>query len=247
MITDLIPKAVEDKLIALMTSGHELVQTEITKAVLRQAAAEELNARMSAVAAMPTPPNVLYERLLSDKEEYKGKKLTYVKLGYMMETMRRHISPDFKFLTKVPPTLAPASGKIVAHFMCYMEMEVYLFGQHVFTTAATGTTAVRQTANGYDMAAKGCVTDAKKKLLSDVKIANDVYKYGDTEPLTRQLVEDYAENLKREFGAVVDTYTSGGSMKAVDYLAKAKTIEGLRTRYFYLKKIFEGMKVPETA
>lgn len=234
----LLPTDVKVELASLLSEGHELVQAEIVKAMLKESASIELQSRMLAASLTTTPPNVL-----SNKEGPGGKVLTYVQLGFMMMQMRELISSNFMFRTITAPTLIPGSGSRPAAYTCYLELDVYVYGQHVQTVSASGNANLYTNDNSVDMATKGCVTDAMKKCLSYLMICNDVYQYGDVEPLTDKVVSRYYDDLISQFSdAIVDRVTDKGS-SALPYLRKATTISGLRKRYFFLRDKFKSQQV----
>mgnify|MGYP001765686066 CR=1 FL=1 len=198
-------------------------------AMIKDAATTELQNRLRTVLGLPTPPNVLEQR-----EGPGGQNLTYVKLGYMEETCRKHITSNYQFRTITPPTITPfdhvPSGLIV---ICYLELDIYIFGQLVETVPCPGTCTVRKADNGLDMAIKGAVTDAKKKGFSFLNIANDVYQYGDRIPLTDELVASYINSLKKEFPSIV---TPEKFEMISKYMKGRRTVEDLQTAYFMYKE-----------
>jgi hypothetical protein len=231
-------EAINNLALAINSFGNNKA---LIAAVIRETAAQELNTRIKAVLELRTPKNALYSR-----EGPKKSSLTYVKIGYMEGIMRDHISADYQFRTITPPQLiADTRGGNPVYF-CFLELDVRIFNQLVKTIPCQGTCDVNISKTGeysnIETCIKGCVTDAMKKGLSFLGIANDVYSYGDSGELTADLVESFVKKLNLEFGSTfMDSVSPGFDRKA--FLAQAQSVGGLRGRFWNLRDRYEEAKM----
>ena len=217
----------------------EAVQRELLHAALADGAQLQLRPRMQTVMQIRTPPNVLERRVIAKvKNEKTGKKdkpiyADYVKLQYMKNIMDEHISANHIPRIKVPPQYREVNlqkfDRVEPVFAVTIEMDVYIWGQKVTTIPAVGTTRIKNTAGGLEMAEKGCITDAYKKAYSYLGVCNDVYEYGDPVELNEAMIDMYFADIEEHW----KDFASGKQMLAIrTFLEGAVKVRDLRARYW---------------
>lgn len=217
----------------------ELLQEELAEALIHHQAAIRLRQGVDSVHNIKTPQNVIYKRRYRADED----ELDYVKLGYMQELFEKEITPGLVWdFVETPKYQEPDKSKQEGVFFCSLTLIIQILGRIVRKEIGVGVCRAKNTANGLEMAVKGCVTDGKKKILSHFGICNDVYDYGEIEGYTpkkhkanivealEMLDQKYHFENKKKAGKAARKWFEGVKSQAEFDMRLAQFIEQLNKR-----------------
>lgn len=233
---ELLVKA-ESALLEAMESNPQ-VQSDVFQAVMINRASEELRNRIEEVKKINTPENATYKRKGGKDKDGNPLYLTYPKLGYMERIMENHISPSFSWEMLVPPTMVNSQkNKQQDAFYCVMMLHISVLGFEIRSEPATGVTNMKNNINGIEMAAKGCVTDAKKKCLSYLGICHDIYEYGEDRSVDEADTDSIIERMKEKYYGKLPEGSRDNTIKeAKTYLLDSPSLQDLKLREIKIEK-----------
>jgi len=207
-----------------------------------------INGAIDKTQATPTPGYAVSSREgPKDKKTGKPIVLDYVKIGYMMDAMRRNISPEFDFIcVQAPHMPTDGKGNNLPFYLCLYQLVVKFNGEPILSVAAPGTCDILMSKDtkdyiGIETAYKGCVTDAMKKGMSYLGVAWDVYKYGQQE--SRGMNELVETKMKELAKAVPEKIFLDNAQAINKFLFESANPDDLNERYAGALKRLENLAV----